>query len=151
MNKNEIKFSRDLAVAQYIHDQLYEFNLRHTGGEKLDIKLNPADIGGIFYISNAAAPGGIAGGIVFKVIPDGLYADYFWLSDLVRGQGLGIKIMNALKDYAVSHGYKSIALHTAGYQAPKFYEKNGFELQSCDVLADSSPEVTYHYIWYTKR
>ncbi|MEG2076684.1 MAG: GNAT family N-acetyltransferase [Victivallaceae bacterium] len=151
MNQNEIKFSRDLAVAQYIHDQLYAFNLRHTGDEKLDIKLDPADVGGIFYVSNADAPGGIAGGIVFKVVPEGLYADYFWLSDLVRGQGLGVQVMTALKDYAVSHGYKSIGLHTAGYQAPKFYEKNGFELQSCDGEPNSGPGVCYHYIWNAKR
>ena len=59
------------------------------------------------------------------------YSGWFYLTDLFvekeyRSQGLGAKLLQALETEISAIGVKNIWLWTAGYEAPKFYQKQGY-------------------------
>ncbi len=45
-----------------------------------------------------------------------------------RGQGLGARILNSLEERVSSFRVKNIWTWTAGYEAPGFYQKQGYEV-----------------------
>lgn len=46
-----------------------------------------------------------------------------------QGQGIGKKLLNAIKEYSDENGLAGVVLYTSEYApASKFYEKNGFKL-----------------------
>jgi len=51
----------------------------------------------------------------------------FFISDTLRGTGLGTIIMKKIEDYVQDMGIYEIRLDTAEYQAPGFYKKMGYE------------------------
>jgi GNAT superfamily N-acetyltransferase len=61
------------------------------------------------------------------------YSGWFYLTDLYvekeyRSQGLGAKLLLALEKEIRIIGVKNIWTWTAGYEAPKFYQKHGYSL-----------------------
>ena len=61
------------------------------------------------------------------------YGNWFHLTDLFvekgfRGRGIGAKLLRALEVRAASLGTGNIWTWTAGYEAPGFYRKQGYEV-----------------------
>ncbi len=61
------------------------------------------------------------------------YSGWFYLTDLFvekhyRSQGWGAKLLEALEEKIINIGVKHIWTWTAGYEAPKFYQKQGYEI-----------------------
>jgi len=61
------------------------------------------------------------------------YCKYFFLTDLLvekeyRKQGLGVKLLSLLEDKIKSLGIEYIWTWTAGFEAPGFYLKQGYEV-----------------------
>ena len=61
------------------------------------------------------------------------YLNWFFLTDLFiekdyRGQGLGAAVLGKLERRAVALGKKNIYTWTAGYEAPGFYMRQGYEV-----------------------
>jgi len=61
------------------------------------------------------------------------YSGWFYLTDLFvekayRSQGLGASLLKALEEAITVFGVKHIWTWTAGYEAPKFYQKQGYEI-----------------------
>lgn len=52
---------------------------------------------------------------------------YLWVSESVRGEGHGSRLMNEAEIYAKSRGAVGIALETYSFQAKPFYERLGYE------------------------
>lgn len=66
------------------------------------------------------------GGIVGRTSLGLAFLDLFHLPDSLRGSGLGSKILKAFEDEARERGCRSVVLYTISFQAPGFYEKNGW-------------------------
>jgi len=61
------------------------------------------------------------------------FSGWFYLTDLFiekeyRSEGLGAKLLAALEEQIIGIGVKHIWTWTAGYEAPKFYQKQGYEI-----------------------
>jgi len=66
-----------------------------------------------------------------------LYIDYLWLQSDLRGSGLGAELIARAEDEARRRGCLGVFLYTYSFQAPGFYEKQGFERMG--VLEDCPP------------
>jgi GNAT superfamily N-acetyltransferase len=67
------------------------------------------------------------GGIVGRTSLGLAFLDLFHLPDSLRGSGLGSKLLKAFEEEALARGCRSAVLYTISFQAPGFYEKNGWE------------------------
>lgn len=66
------------------------------------------------------------GGILGRTSLGLAFLDLFHLPDTLRGSGLGTKILKAFEEEARARGCRSAVLYTISFQAPGFYEKNGW-------------------------
>lgn len=74
---------------------------------------------------------GSASGLAYK--GNGVYNNWFYLSDLFiqksyRGQGLGAAALAKLEVRVAALGIRNMWTWTAGYEAPGFYKKQGYEV-----------------------
>ena len=72
---------------------------------------------------------GCSSGLAYKNSEN--YSGWFYLTDLFvakeyRSQGLGAKLLKALEEQIAAKGVRHIWTWTAGYEAPKFYQKQGY-------------------------
>lgn len=58
-----------------------------------------------------------------------LLLDNLWVSPVLRGQGMGQKILLKLEQAARERGCEFVLLDTLNFQARPFYENNGYQLQ----------------------
>ncbi|MDC6379911.1 GNAT family N-acetyltransferase [Pseudomonas graminis] len=70
--------------------------------------------------------GEAVGGIIGRSSLGLAFLDLFHLPDSLRGGGLGTKVLKAFEDEARTRGCRSAVLYTISFQAPGFYEKNGW-------------------------
>jgi GNAT superfamily N-acetyltransferase len=57
-----------------------------------------------------------------------LFIRYLWVSDLLRGKGIGRKLMADAEARALERGCRSAWVDTFSFQAPGFYPKLGYEV-----------------------
>ena len=55
-----------------------------------------------------------------------LHVDFVWVTEVLRGQGLGSRLMDAAEAFAAQHGAFAVTLETHSFQAPDFYTKRGY-------------------------
>ncbi|MBN2978476.1 GNAT family N-acetyltransferase [Pseudomonas fluorescens] len=68
----------------------------------------------------------VIGGITGKTTLGTAFLDLFHLPDTLRGTGLGSRLLQAFEDEARRRGCLNAVLYTISFQAPGFYEKNGW-------------------------
>jgi GNAT superfamily N-acetyltransferase len=103
---------------QYLEDRLYEFNSAVTGigdGEWL-----------AFLVRDTS--GRILAGICGSTWGGACEIRQFWVEESQRHCGLGTKLFRAAEQEARRRGCTQIVLTTFSFQAPSFYERNGFEV-----------------------
>jgi GNAT superfamily N-acetyltransferase len=71
--------------------------------------------------------GSIVAGLAGETYCDWLFVRYLWVSDALRGQGVGRKLMGEAEGRALERGCHSAYVDTFSFQAPGFYRKLGFE------------------------
>lgn len=54
------------------------------------------------------------------------FLDLFYLPPALRRQGIGTKVLQAFEDECRRRGCRSAVVYTISFQAPKFYERNGW-------------------------
>lgn len=76
------------------------------------------------------------------------YSGWFYLTDLFvekayRGRGVGAELLCSLEEVIAKSGVTNIWVWTAGYEAPGFYQKMGYEIfaEMEDWYSDGSPRV----------
>jgi GNAT superfamily N-acetyltransferase len=100
-----------------LDERIYEFNANATGihdGALLNASINDDD-GRLV----AGLSGHTWGGCCTIVL--------LWVDESMRGAGLGRDLMEAAEQEAVRRGCRQIVLSTHSFQAPRFYEKLGFQ------------------------
>jgi GNAT superfamily N-acetyltransferase len=68
------------------------------------------------------------------------FLDLFHLPDALRGSGMGTRLLRTFEDEARKRGCRCAVLYTISFQAPGFYEKNGwvrFGAVPCDPQGTS--------------
>jgi GNAT superfamily N-acetyltransferase len=91
--------------------------------------------------------GAAIGGLLGRTSMGLLYVDRFFLPDGLRRQGLGSRILRTAEAEALRRGCTRAVLSTLSFQAPGFYEKQGWQVLGridCDP-----PGQTRYYM--TKR
>lgn len=88
------------------------------------------------------------GGIVAYYYAQWMYIDTLWVDEQFRGKGYGQKLMAQAEAKARELGCKTMLLDTFSFQAPEFYEKNGY--QKWTKLDDNPVEGITRY-YYKKQ
>ena len=71
---------------------------------------------------------GIVGGLLGNAYWGWLYVDALWVSEPLRRQGYGEKLMAAAESAAIEKGCHSAYLDTFDFQALPFYQKLDYEI-----------------------
>lgn len=127
-------------VTQQEKDELLT-GLRAYNGQFLALATFSGDIG--VYVRDDK--GAMLGGLIGVRKGDWLNIDFLWVSDSVRGSGVGSQIIKTAEDEARRKGCKHALVDTASFQARPFYEKHGYQLQMS--LPDYPyPGMQRHYL-----
>jgi GNAT superfamily N-acetyltransferase len=102
---------------QFLEDRIYEFNAGVTG-------ITDGDLLAFFAREGQQIVGGICGNTWGGTCE----VRQFWVEASRRHGGLGTTLLQAAEDEARRRGCKQIVLMTFSFQAPAFYERNGFEV-----------------------
>lgn len=81
--------------------------------------------------------GQVVGGLFGHSGMGWLYVDYLWLQADQRGSGLGAQLLALVEEEARRRECVGVFLYTYSFQAPGFYQKQGFEVMG--VLEDCPP------------
>lgn len=73
--------------------------------------------------------GKMTGGLIADQKGEWLCIRYLWVSDSMRGSGLGTRLMAAAEQQAQEMGCLHALVDTVSFQALPFYQKKGFRLQ----------------------
>ncbi|HSL28098.1 MAG TPA: GNAT family N-acetyltransferase [Anaerolineales bacterium] len=84
-----------------------------------------------------AVEGVVLGGLLGGTIWSWLYVDILWLSDALRGQGYGSRLLAEAERLARERGCIGSHLTTMSFQARDFYERYGYTVYG--VLEDFPP------------
>jgi ribosomal protein S18 acetylase RimI-like enzyme len=103
---------------RFLRDRLNEFNARATG---------IAD-GNFLALFERAADGSPVAGVFGWTWGGTCYLRYLFVSENLRGQGHGTRLMHAVETEARSRSCQQIVLETHDFQAPRFYQKLGFDI-----------------------
>ncbi len=95
-----------------------EYNNRQAGNQNTQILC--------FVIQGPAQE--IMGGIVAFIYWDWLYIDLMWIKEELRGCGYGRRLLMRVEDESRKRGVKHAYLDTFSFQAPGFYEKQGYQV-----------------------
>lgn len=120
------------SLKQIVVDHLDAYNIAVTGmSEYSPVNLFLRDdgrevLGGLL--------GAIWGGVLFVRI--------LWVAQARRGQGHGRRLLEAAERRAVERGCRHVFIDTFSFQAPGFYEKQGYEIYG---RADDWPVGHTHY------
>ena len=55
-----------------------------------------------------------------------MYVDTLWVSERLRGNDYGTRLMDLIEDAAIRNGCTQSYLNTFSFQAPEFYKKLGY-------------------------
>lgn len=122
MIKKKYKISEGMTPDedQYVRMKLMNYNLSSAPPKSdyisLDIKLILKDDKGLVY-----------GGLIGKIYRACLFIDILWVDPSSRGMGFGEKLVKRAEALARQEKCVFIHLDTFSFQAPVFYEKQGFE------------------------
>ncbi len=91
------------------------------------------------------AKGEDVGGVLAVAYWDTLFVKWVWLAPKVRKKALGARMLAAAEDEGRRRGCKLVYLDTFSFQAPGFYEKQGY----ARIGALDYPGAFSRY-WYAK-
>ncbi|MFF0163211.1 GNAT family N-acetyltransferase [Streptomyces sp. NPDC005263] len=83
----------------------------------------------------------LAGGLVGHTWAGWLHVTYLWVDERHRGSGIGSRLLaRAERAARDQRGCSAVRLETWDFQAPRFYQKQGYEVVS--VIPDYPPGIT---------
>ena len=130
-------------VTQQEKEELF-VGLRAYNAQFLDMATFSGDIG--VYVRDEK--GVMLGGLIGVRKGDWLNIDYLWVSDTVRGTGVGSQLIKAAEEEARRKGCKHALVDTASFQARPFMKNRGI---SCRCLCRTIPIRVCSVITWRKR
>ena len=91
--------------------------------------------------------GNLVAGMVAETFGNWLEIEYLYVSDDLRGHGIGSKILKMAERESKERGCKYSFVDTFNFQAPKFYKKHGYK----EVFALKNYPYTGERYYYTKE
>lgn len=73
--------------------------------------------------------GDVVAGCYGRTFGNWLMIDTLWVSDDMRGQGIGDKLLNTMEEKARQRGCNRCLLDTLNFQAKPFYESRGYYVE----------------------
>ncbi|EHM25972.1 MULTISPECIES: GNAT family N-acetyltransferase [Streptomyces] len=101
-----------------ISDALDRFNIEHT---------EIADRRPLAVLVRDPETHQVVGGLTGRTSLGLFFLDLFYLPTRLRGSGLGTEILRQAEDEARARGCRTAVLYTITFQAPGFYQKNGWK------------------------
>ena len=95
---------------------------------------------------NEEIVGAISGATCFSEV----YIDELVVKEEQRGKNIGTELIKAVEEYYKDYGFNNMNTCTNEFQAPKFYEKCGFELEFIRKNKDNPKLNKYFYVKYFK-
>ena len=86
----------------------------------------------------------ILGGLIGEYNWHWLFIDLLWVSDALRGYGVGSELMRTAEGVARARGCVGLYLDTIDFQARPFYERMGLEVFG--ILEDYPPGHTRYFM-----
>lgn len=71
----------------------------------------------------------IVGGCAGDNMYGGLFISQLWITEALRGQGYGMKLMSLAEEFAKKSQCRFITVNTFGWEALDFYKKLGFYVE----------------------
>ena len=121
-----------------ILEKLKEFNRTHCQDPVEGMPL------GIYYEDEK---GEKLAGLVGETLGNWLSVNFLFVSDTLRGQGVGGKLLAAAEAEGKKRGCKYVILNTNSFQAPGFYQKMGY---TCVFVQKEFPQTGEKY-YFTKE
>lgn len=106
----------DRSVWSVIAQGLREFNTKKAGDD------DRKELCVVLYSPDQQ----IVGGVIAEIYWNWLFINVMWVKEELRGTGFGEKLLNRTEEEASKLGAKHAFLDTFTFQAPGFYEKNGY-------------------------
>ena len=103
---------------QFIDDKLFEFNRAQIDGYGYEY----------FTYKIVDESKRTVAGINCEVGSGWLYIVGLWVDEEHRGKGIGEKLLKASEEKAKEKGCNGAYLFSYSFQAPQFYEKNGYTI-----------------------
>jgi ribosomal protein S18 acetylase RimI-like enzyme len=125
------------AVSRRLWKGLVDFNIEQAGPLRYKRTV----------LSARDAKGRVLGGTILQSYWRETYVELLWLSKAARRLGLGRKLIAEAERHARKRGSVLLHLNTYSFQAPGFYEKQGFK--RFGGLEGSPRGASRHY--YAKR
>ena len=116
----------------FLEEQINEFNIATTG----------VPFGGYISCLVRDKSNTLIGGIHGWVWGNCCEVQSLWVRQEHRNQGIGARLVNFAEQEARTRGCTIMALSTHSFQAPKFYQKLGFEFVG---VVESYPEPHHKY------
>jgi len=86
----------------------------------------------------------VVGGLVGETHWDWFYINLMFINEDLRGRGYGYKLLTKAEEEARRRGAKHAYLDTFSFQAPGFYQKQGYEVFG--ELGEFPPGHTRYYL-----
>jgi len=112
-----IQIGYDQDDARFIENSLIKFNVQQAG---------PSNYRALNIFARDSS-GQLIGGLLGSTYWGWLSIAFFWIQESWRHKGLGKKLLHAAEQEAISRGCHSSQLDSFSFQAPRFYEANGYE------------------------
>lgn len=125
------------ALEGFLAERIYEYNSRATGyfdGES-------------FGATQKDGTGNIVAGIAGYTWGGCCYVSHLWVTEGLRGNGVGRALLEAAEANAISKGCSVALLSSHSFQSPGFYERMGYEERA---VVNDHP-VGYSNTYYAKR
>ncbi len=106
------------ALTRFLADNVINANFARTGVS------NWHPVG--YFLKNTR--GEWLGGLTGYIWGGWLHVNFVWVTEALRGQGYGSRLMDAAEAFAVEHRAFAATLETHSFQAPDFYTKRGYEV-----------------------
>lgn len=111
-----VERSNAAAVSRELWKGLVRYNRGQAGRLRYSRKV----------ISIRGRKGQVLGGLILQSYWRESYIELLWLSASARGKGLGSRLLEVAERHARQRGSRLIHLNTYSFQAPGFYEKQGY-------------------------
>ena len=112
--------SPEIKDIEFLWSKLREHGLAKLSNPDLEEKL----IFGILAKEDDQIQGGLLGQVYYK----GMHVQLLWVDESLRQMGVGSSLLKKAEELARESSCTLIYLDTFSFQAPKFYEKLGFEV-----------------------